>query len=253
MRRPLLAWSARLAVLGWLAAFLAWPAAEAPRSEALLEAARIAARPELPPAPEPEPATAKPPEPARETPARPASVGASEIAAGEKLLFGDGRFPVLSSSYEDYPSFAAYAEAMSALGARFVVVERRRIVGAVDPATGAVSEGPVVGSFSPRARDYSGERGLAPLARAARLRFGSDAVVMMLVPRAVDAGLFGGIARELAARGEQPEGYSELHARYRRGPGGAVRIELLGGTRRDGSEAPLDLVFDLSAIARSGA
>ena len=40
------------------------------------------------------------------------------------------------------------------------------------------------------------------IARRARAQYGAGAVVMMLVPRTIDAGLFGGISRLLAERGE---------------------------------------------------
>ncbi len=70
----------------------------------------------------------------------------------------------------------------------------------------------------------------------------------MLVPRQLDAGLFGGIARALAAQGEPAADYRELRGRYREGGAGGVRLELEEGVRRDGSRRPLDLVFDLGQI-----
>ena len=81
---------------------------------------------------------------------------------------------------------------MSAIGARFVVVRHREIVGSVDVETGLVRDASALAAFSPRARDYTGEPGLSFLARAMRDRFGAAAVVMTLVPRDVDAGLFDG-------------------------------------------------------------
>ena len=214
------------------------------------------------PAPaEPEPATEPepPPEPVakQEPPKEPASkppepeprrVDAVDLASGGALLDGVGGFPVLSFGYEDFPSFRSYARAMSRLGARFVVVRRREIVGALDLESGATREF-VGGSFSPRARDYTGEPGLAPLARAARESFGERAVVMMLVPRRLDAGLFGGLARALVERGEPHAGLREIRGRYERGPAGGIRLRLEAAVRRDGTVVPMDALFDLGQIA----
>ena len=93
----------------------------------------------------------------------------------------------------------------------------------------------------------------ASTARAARERFGSDAVVMMLVPRAVDAGLFGGISRALAGRGDDHQAYREIRGRYQRRPGGGVRLRVDRGTRLDGSEVAMDLLFDLAGAGRPSA
>ena len=76
------------------------------------------------------------------------------------------------------------------------------------------------------------------------------AVVMMLVPRDVDAGLFGGIARALAARGDRHDRYREIIGRYERAPDGGVRLRVERGLRADGSEVPIGLLFDLTAITR---
>jgi len=159
---------------------------------------------------------------------------------------------VLSCTYEDFASFDAYARAMAGLGARFVVVRQRRIVAAIDPATSRFEETEVAalgGSFSPRARDYTGEPALAPLTRAARERFGAGAVVMMLVPREVDAALFGGIARALASRGDHHEAYREIRGRYQRAPAGGLQLRVDRATRTDGGEVAMDLLFDLAEVA----
>lgn len=247
----------------WLAGFLAWSAANPPaQGEAAPErVARIApVREEVPAIPErsvaeaaPEPEAIPPhPEPPDER-VDPAvtSVGRSERARGARLLDEEGAFPVLTCSYEDFESFDAYAEAMQRLGARFVVVRRREIVASFDPASGALREGGVHADFSPRARDYTGEPGLAVLARTARERYGDGAVVMMLVPRAFDAALFGGIAGALAGRGDGHADYREIQARYVRTEGGGVRLRVDAGVRAGGEEVPLDLLFDLSEIARA--
>ena len=159
---------------------------------------------------------------------------------------------MLNCSYDSFPSFRAYARAMSALGARFVVVQHREIVGSVDVETGLVRGASGLAAFSPRARDYTDEPGLSFLARAMRERFGAAAVVMMLVPRNVDAGLFGSIARVLAERGERHEDYREIRGRYERA-GSGIHLRVESGLRRDGSEVAIDLLFDLADIANTGA
>jgi hypothetical protein len=232
---------AHLAVALWLALGLAVAgvrhAPESPRAEA---SARVHALPEAPAAP----AASAAGEAVRE-------VGRAEISAGRALLAEAGRFPQLSASYEDL-GFAGYARAMTNLGARFAVVRGRQVVGEVALESGAVREWHADPRFSPRARDYTDEPAVAPLARTARQRFGRGAVVMMLVPRALDAGLFGGIARALAERGEGHEAYREIRGRYERAAAGGVRLRVLAALRPDGSSLPLDLVFDLGQIAATG-
>ena len=107
--------------------------------------------------------------------------------------------------------------------------------------------------YSPRARDYSDEPALRAPARQVRERFGEDAEIMLLVPRALDAGLFGGIARELHRGGDGPDAYRELEGRYERAPGGGLRFRLTSGVRMDGRRVPLQAVFDLEALAGEGA
>ncbi len=229
----------------WIGAYLAWIAAdrrlEPPDLDAL---ARI--QPLL------EEALRETPPPARDESREPLQVARSDLAQGAELLDASGSFPALSFSYEDFVSFRGYARAMEALGARFVVVRHREILGSIDLETGGIDEGVPGAAFSPRARDYTGEAGLGKLSRVARKRFGGDAVVMMLVPRAIDAGLFGSIARVLSERGDRHNAYREIRGRYQRAPGGGVRLRIDSGVRIDGSEVGLDLLFDLTDIARMG-
>jgi hypothetical protein len=248
--RRLVGLTCQLTVSLWIATYLALGVVEAlPEEPAPELPARVRA---TPPPISPAPASPDRPAPAPARMAEPTPVQPSDLVAGAELLDGAGGFPALLCSYDDFPSFRDYARAMTALGARFVVVSDRRIVGDIDLDAGILeSTRPPLG-FSPRARDYTGEPGLANLTRAARERFGRDAVVMMLVPREVDAGLFGGIARALDGRGERHDGYTEIRGRYQRGPGGGVRLRVDSGLRADGSEASLDLLFDLGAIARAG-
>ena len=267
-RRSALAlrWTCHFVVLGWTAALLARASWLMPLATAAEEpvTARVLPVPTPPeeaprnePAPEPEPAAepapAAEPEPVAESKRSvepdPRAVSDSDFAAGSSLLDGAGRFPVLSFSYEDFSSFLEYARAMNALGARFVVVRNREIVGAVELESRAVSTDPLGSGFSPRARDYSGEPGLSPLSRAAHERFGRSAVVMMLVPRSLDAGLFGGLARLLSERGEPHAGLSEIRGRYEQAPGGGVRLRVEQVLRRDGTPVAVHAVFDLAPMA----
>ncbi len=237
--------ASRVVVALWILAYLAWSAlAVAPLGETTPATARVQPVAEEPPRPASAPARPR-------APARPVAIEAADVDEGGRLLDASGAFPVLSCTYEDFRSFGAYAGAMGSLGARFVVVRARRILAEVDVASGRIEPGSVGSGFSPRARDYTGEPELRELAGAVRARFGPGAVVMMLVPRAVDAGLFGAIARALAERDDRHDGYREIRGRYERGPGGGVQLRVDGATRLDGSEVALDWVFDLSAIARS--
>jgi hypothetical protein len=230
-----LRWASRAVAAVWLLSALALHGAELRRSGAAREAtAHIEAVP-LAGAP------ASAPEPLR--------VGAAEIARGGELLDA-GAFPVLVASYAEFPSFRDYALAMQALGARLAIVRGGRIVGHVDLERGVVGEGRLRGEFSPRARDYSDEPGLAGVAAAARLRFGAGSEVMLLVPRQIVASLFGAIAGALPREAGELGGLREVRARYLRGPGGGVRLRVDAAVRRDGGEAPLDLLFDLGALAR---
>lgn len=260
-----LRWGCRGAVLAWSLAALALarqpalevaprptavplrPVAAWPRPVAQPESPEPVAEPEPPPEPRPAPAPSPPKaEPEPEPLSR--AVGAAELAEGATLLDG-GAFPALSFGYDDFPSFRSYARAMTALGARFVVVRDREIVASASPETGSIRAASVGRGFSPRARDYTGEPALSALAADARERFGGGAVVMMLVPRAVDAGLFGGISRILVERGEPRAGLREIRGSYQRGPAGGVLLRVDTAVRRDGTRVGLEAVFDLVQIA----
>jgi hypothetical protein len=178
----------------------------------------------------------------------PRSVGASDVTRGAALLDSGGSFPVLSFEYAAFPSFRSYARAMVRLGARFVVVQRRAIVGSLDLETGAIGEFSGAARFSPRARDYTGEPGLDALARVARERFGERSVVMMLVPRSLDAGIFGGLARILEERGQRRDALREIRGRYERAAGGGVHLRVDAAVRRDGRSVPIETLFDLGQI-----
>jgi hypothetical protein len=235
--------ASRLVAVVWaiaLAAFLA-PVDEEVR-------ARVRPEPSAQAAPTTEPPAAAP----RAQEVAPRAVVAADLRSGAALLEGGGAFPALTASYDGLHSFAAYAAAMQTLGARFFVVRDRRIVGEIDVMSGAIEAASADGAFSPRARDYSGEPALAGPARRVRSRFGGDAAVRMLVPRALDAGLFGSIARALAERGRDHRDYAELIGHYERPAGGALRLRLEEGVHLDGRRERVDLVFDLDAIARLG-
>jgi len=192
---------------------------------------------------------ATPASPTPGTESRPAPVTAAQLREGETLLAAAGSFPVLSCSYERFGGFFHYARAMHALGARFVVVRQRRIVGEWDLAERRLQTLTLAGAYSPRARDYSEEPALRDVTRSVREEFGTGAELMMVVPKALDAGLFGGIAQGLRERGDSHAGYRELRGRYERSAEGGVRIRIEQGLRDDGGVTPIELVFDLGEIA----
>jgi len=249
--RAALRLASRAVAASWLGATLAFLGASLPTGDPVREAtARLATIPVASEAREiagEEPTAAPQPRAASPELLR---IGAAEKARGNAIL-GGGAFPVLVAGYADFPSFRDYALAMDALGARLAVVRGRRIVGSVDLGAGEVDARPLAGAFSPRARDYADEPGLAALANAARTRFGAGAEVMMLVPREIDAGIFGGIAEALSRRGDDPDAYRQVEARYLRAPGRGVWLQVDAAVRRDGSRVPLDLVIDLGAAAAS--
>ncbi len=218
----------------WVAGYLAWSALHAASTPIPELAARVKPRPS-----EQSAATA---------PAEPIAIGAADLVAGGALLDGAGVFPALHCSYDRFPSFLDYARAMESLGARFVVVRGRRIVGTWNLTTNELEETHLDAAFSPRARDYSEEPALRAVASAAAEHFGKGAEIMMVVPRNLDAGLFGGIARALRDAGEQHDAYRELRGRYRPAPGGGVQIELVSGLRADGEEVAFRMLFDLRDI-----
>lgn len=177
------------------------------------------------------------------------AVDEADVARGGSLLTGEAGFPMLESRYEGYGSFRQYARAMQKLGAQFVIVNRREIVSTIDPWT--LERGTLTNAagLSPRARDFAGEPELVLANRTARREHGLRAEVMMLVPRRLDAGLFGGIARALEAKGHEPRSYRQIRARYERGPAGALHLRVEAAVRRDGGEDPLPLLFDINELA----
>jgi len=196
----------------------------------------------------PDPPREEPSSPSPMEPATLTRVGSADVERGSALLDASGSFPALSCSYEDFTSFREYASAMETLGGRFVVVRDRAIVGGVNLSTATLTAAPGAGGFSPRARDYTGEPVLEFLTLSVRREYGVGAEVMLLVPRHIDAGLFGAIARSLTARGDHHGDYREFRARYLRGPDSGVRLAVDRGIRRDGSSVPLDWTFDLAGI-----
>ena len=236
----MIAATSHLAVVAWLVALAAAVAPESPAPEERLARLRPAPPATMVPTPR-VPSHAKAPVPLRK-----------DLERGEALLAASGSFPILTARYDGLASFRAYAGVMLERGARFVVVRRREILAEIDIGSGAIREGAPRSAFSPRARDYTGEPGLARAVRIARARFGGDATVMMLVPRSLDAGLFGGIAHALERRGEAHASYRELEGRYERGADGRLRLRVESGTHRDGKRRALGLAFDLDAILDMG-
>ncbi len=240
-----------LAVAVWIGAFLAWRAIGLPAAVPV-DAPQEA---QLRPLPEPPEPAASAPEPEASAPAEAPptpeviDVGRAALDRGDALLSDGGSFPVLSFRYDGLGSFRGYARAMERLGARFVVVRQREIVAQVNPDSGALAEPDVDSRFSPRARNYSDEPALSGLARDVRSRFGGEAEVMMLVPRRLDAGLFGGIAEGLAGRGLSHRSLREIQGGYGLGPAGGLGVRIDSAEARDGSRLALGWWIDLETLA----
>jgi hypothetical protein len=256
-------WLSTAVVLCWALAYFAWAGASADPGDGLtasVEPVVHAPPPVLPEPPQPEPLAQSAPAP-QPGPEAPQPVGEQGLSLGRALLASGGAFPALNASYERFGSFREYARSMQRLGARFVVVSDRRIVGSADIETARVAAfEDEVGSaasfsparFSPIPRDYSSEPALRETAQAARRLHGSGARVQMLLPRALDAGLFGGIAQLLATRGEEPRSYTEIRGFYEPAAGGDVWFRIESGTQSSGRSVALSRSFDLSALARHG-
>jgi hypothetical protein len=176
-------------------------------------------------------------------------VGAEEIATGEQILSGTSPFPVLSAGYASYGSFARYASSMRSLGARFVVLSEREIAAGVDLERASLEKLGSLEGFSPRARSYSGEPELDRVMKLVRERYGPSASIAMLVPRALDAGLFGGIAGVLEQHGQPAHSVHEVLGRYEPAADGSTRLRVDAALRKDGERIPLDVIFDLDQIA----
>jgi len=257
----ILRWASRAVVLVWIVSLLAVSARlqrSEPETEAL-ELARVSVSQPAPtsPAESPDPASRVDSQPPSQSPASEAANAPppprpliGDAPSGEAWLAGERPFPVLSAGYEAFRSFDSYARAMRELGARFVVVRGREIVGRADLDTGQLTRPGSLAGFSPRARNYAGESSMARVESAARKRFGGDSAIRMLVPRGLDAALFGGIARALEDLGDSPAHYSELKGRYEPAPDGSAWLRVESGTRRDGREVSLDLLFHLGQLAR---
>lgn len=261
--------SIRVAVVLWLGVALAWLGGRASPDEvemvsvtalqeslqALLEQAPI--EQEQPVAPKPEETPRQSPQSQRSTPvsdrvAPARHAEAAEIASGQRILDGDDAFPALSASYDDFRSFADYTSAMSSLGARFVVIQHREIVARIDPNGAVLSEPGGLAGFSPRARNYSDEPGLRAMKRAVESRYGPGAAIRMLVPREIDAALFGAIERVLLDEGRSPAELREVRGRYRPAHGGGVEFHVEAAVKRDGRSEPLSLRLDLSQTGGHG-
>ena len=240
-----------LVVVSWATGYFAW--AGSSLAPPALRQASVEPVPH-PPAPE----LSGPNEPVADLVAPPLAepaprpVGERGLALGRELLSSGGAFPALNASYERFGSFREYARSMQRLGARFVVVRDRRIVASADIERADVAEFDSEVAFSPIPRDYSSEPALRETARVARREHGSAARVQMLLPRHLDAGLFGGIAEVLEERGEVPSLYTEIRGFYEPAAGGGVWFRIESGTQSDGLEVELSRSFDLSALARAG-
>jgi len=241
---------AKLTALAYLAWGLALAAPDGQEQSRLTAAPveRLLKLAALAPLPEPEPA------PAPEA-SKPRSVVAStaDVTRGEALLAGERPFPALSASYAAYGSFQQYAASMVRLGARFVVVRSRAVVGSADLRSGRFGKVAALAGFSPRARNYTDEPALRTLARAAQQRYGAGASLRMIVPRRLDAALFGALARAIEAQGSSLADLREIRGRYHPSAAGGIVLATESLVTRAGKVLPFALRIDLSRVMSGGA
>ena len=210
----------------------------------LLELARLEPEPE----PVPEEAPAPPPaEPVAEP--EPMVADRYDAARGAASRPGERPFPAVSASYDDLGSFDRYARAMLDLGARFVVVRGMEVVGEVDIHTRRAGPVGALTGFSSRARNYTDEPALRPLSQVATEAFGEGASLRMIVPRRLDAALFGSLARAIESNGRSIDELREIRGRYRRAAGGGIAFATESVVASDGGVTPLRVTIDLSRIA----
>ena len=155
--------------------------------------------------------TERKPEPTTETSAIP--IDAATLRNGEKRL-KEGRFPRMSGSSMRI-GFAAYRDAMLALGGRFYLFDGKagQPVAEVNPRTGEITRDSVRPGLSPWPRDVTGE--LQDVLDRGQKRFGKRITNVVLLPPAhVDAALIGGLDRELRRRGLDSERVVFAHVEY---------------------------------------
>jgi len=215
-----------------------------------VEVREEAADPEPPP-PAPEPAPVEPASDAASD-AAPAPVDPAAVLARGHALLEAGRFPRLRASYERI-GFAAYRDAMLALGAGFYLFDgaQRRPVVQVDPRTGReVGGAPIeLAALSHWPRDVT--RHLpSTLARGRRLHGERVSRVILLPPAAIDATLLGTLARELEGLSLDPGELVRVDVAYELRDG-KLACEVLALGLRDGSDRGVSFYVDLEAGTRA--
>jgi hypothetical protein len=142
--------------------------------------------------------------------------------------------------------FAAYRDAMLALGGAFYLYDaaRREPVAGVDPQTGALRRAAVPSTLSRWPRDVT--RHVPGALEQGRTHYGTRVTRIVLLPPArLDTALLAGLERGLRDRGIDAEAVVRVDLAYEM-RAGRLGCELLAVGLRDGREAPLGLHVDLS-------
>jgi hypothetical protein len=198
--------------------------------------------------PPPDPPPKEPSPPPRSAPVPlPTTVAPTvdTVRRGQALLEA-GVFPRLRATYVRI-GFAAYRDAMIALGARFFSYDstRRRPVAEVDPLTGAILGEAIPRALSRWPRDVT--RHLRSALVSAQAIYGESASrIILLPPSHVDAALLGAVYAFVRGSGLDPSKIVRLDLAYELEEG-RLRCEVLSAGMRDGSERALSFRVDLSA------
>ena len=235
------------AVLGPRAPLDARSLPEARTEPHTIRIAHIEQAPPPPPTPVREPDPPAPDLPSvPELPDPPTPAGnrlqSNESLQSGRLWLATGSFPELRATYRRI-GFAAYRDAMSALGARFFLydVSRRRLVAEVDPETGARLPDASRSDLSPWPRDVT--RHLSDV--VARATDSGASRIVLLPPAELDAALLGSVDAHLRTLTLDPASVRRLDLAYELRDG-RLGCEVITAAFDDGSERALDLRVDLS-------
>ena len=158
-----------------------------------------------------------------------------------------GAMPGVIAAYRRTLGFRTYAQAMIALGGRFVVwqQQRRKLIAVIDPLHGTRQplDRQAVQGLSPRARDLSDEPALAAYREPGR------EAVLLLVPLEVEAAIQAGLTHALASTGLTPQAVATVHGVYTIEQGEVI-LTLTAATTKNGETIGLHGVCNLSAAVR---
>ena len=168
-------------------------------------------------------------------------------ASPNSVTSSAGTMPGVVAAYRRTLGFRTYAQAMTALGGRFVVWQqrRRKLMAVIDPLHGGRQplDQQALQGLSPRARNLSDEPALAAY------RESEHEAVLLLVPLAVEAAIQAGLTHALASTGLTPQTVATVHGIYTIERGELI-LTLTAATTKSGETIPLHGVCNLSAAVR---